>query len=338
MNETLGLTHPARSPEFLSRLRDGELGDGEARAFAEHRAECEECRATADAYAATLTAFRSSPTAPAAADLSARILRKIRQQTPSRRPFGVSFGIDIRWAGALLAALLVVLVSAPLVMKRAALAPAPAPPPPIAARILAAETETVAAAEAPAPAPKQPAARQRVEPASPPAPARDERPRIAAGAETRAKVDANVAAAAPAAAAQAPAPRAMAAEAPADEEKTRLALAPRSDAAVAAKRRSVDAVGGEGAAPGLADGAVSSPRFFLQAIDDQGLPPGIAFRPSDDRLAPLRGREFIVLIETSGRVRSVLTSTGNPAPGGEPLLELRFVAGDRPRRLLVRLD
>src|SRR5207344_3108831 len=44
-------------------------------------------------------------------------LRKLRAQTPSRRPFGVMFGIDIRWAGVFLAALLVVII-APVFFER----------------------------------------------------------------------------------------------------------------------------------------------------------------------------------------------------------------------------
>ncbi|HTY41016.1 MAG TPA: hypothetical protein VMH79_04000 [Thermoanaerobaculia bacterium] len=332
MNDTLDFTHPARSPEFLSRLRDGELADGEARAFAEHRAACDECREAADAYAATLAAFRSSPTAPPAADLSARILRKIRQQSPSRRPFGVTFGIDVRWAGALLAALLVVLISAPLVMRHGALAPANAPRPPIAARILeGAESKQAAAPTEAEPAP-QPAvaAAQRVEPAAPPPSSKDQAP------SARAATSDNRVAAAPAPAP--PAPRAMAAEPPADEEKTRLALAPRSDRAAAAKRSSADASGGEAAAPRLAETVEAAPRFFLQPIDGEGLPPGIASRPPNDRLAALKGREFVVLVDTGGRVRRVLTPAGVAAPDGAPLQELRFVAGDRPRRLLVRIE
>ena len=163
MTDTL---HPARSTEFLSRLYDGELTAADRDAFEAHRASCEECRRAADAFAATLAAFRSSPTAPPAADLSARILRKIRAQSPSRRPFGVMFGIDVRWAGVFIAALLVVLISTPLVLRRPQRF---AGPPSLTARIL----EEPAPAKAP-PAQASPAAKADAAPRAPvaaPAPA-----------------------------------------------------------------------------------------------------------------------------------------------------------------------
>lgn len=312
--------HPARSPEFLSRFYDGELAPAEGEAFAAHRAGCEECRRAAESFAATLGAYRSSPTAPAAPDLSARILRKIRAQSPSRRPFGVTFGIDIRWAGVLAAALLVLLLSAPLLLRRAPLAPA-AKPPAISARILE-ETPPARAAVVPRadqrPAGGAPAAPAPHAPAAPPALAKDE------AAVTNA---------------QAPSLRA---EAPAEEEKRRVGLAPRSREKAAPGRMAAEPPGGEAAAGSATTELVEAPaRVLVLAADGEGTPPMVVARPAGDRLAALRGREFILLVETGGRVRSV-AAPGSSAPAGgadsEVLRELRFAPGDRPRRLTVRIE
>ncbi len=139
------LSHPAQSAEFLSKLHDGELSPAEAAAFESHRRECPECRASVAEFEGALAAYRSAPVPPHASDLSARILRKIRAASPSRRPFGVMFGIDVRWAGALAAALLVVIIGAP-VFRRApqdkrAVPPATSLPAPIPAYVLDAEEE-----------------------------------------------------------------------------------------------------------------------------------------------------------------------------------------------------
>ena len=314
--------HPARSTEFLSRLYDGELDPSEDRDFAAHRAGCDECRRTADAFAATLAAFRSQPTAPPAPDLSARILRKIRAQSPSRRPFGVTFGIDIRWAGVFVAALLVVLLSAPLLLRRPPAAPAaktealsahlydetPAPP--------------SAASEGPnerrlAPAAPRPAAPA---PAAPPALAKDE------------AVDNAAPAAPPAAASRA--------EAPADEEKRRVGLAPPSRQKALAPRRAGEAVGGEAGAGAAAEFAAPVARVFVLGADGEGPPPAVLTRPDAPRLAGLRGREFVLLVETGGRVRSVaVAGSGAPAgPEADVLREIVFAPGDRPRRLSARVE
>ncbi len=106
--------HPADSSEFLSRLHDGDLEPAEAAAFESHRAECADCRASVAAFERALSAYREAPVPPASSDLSARILKKIRATSPSRRPFGVTFGIDVRWAGVLAAALLVLIIGAPV--------------------------------------------------------------------------------------------------------------------------------------------------------------------------------------------------------------------------------
>src|SRR5262252_759927 len=122
--------HPGRSPEFLSRLHDGDLSAAERVQFESHRAHCAECRGAAAQFEAALALFRSNRPRPPAPDLSARILRKLRTVSPRRSPLGVSFGIDLRWAGAFAAALLAVIIGSEVVLRREAaerrLAQAPA--------------------------------------------------------------------------------------------------------------------------------------------------------------------------------------------------------------------
>ena len=308
--------HAAESPEFLSRLYDGELGAEERAAFEAHRSACDECRRTADAFAATLAAFRSSPTAPPAADLSARILRKIRAQSPSRRPFGVMFGIDIRWAGVFVAALLVVLMSAPLLLRRQA--PAPAAPSAISAHILDTTTATDRAQEPPGNAAPVPSGRLAELPA-PPAPS--------------------------------------AKDAPADDEKQRFS-SPSLEAKAAApglrrQAASLEPSGGEAGGANAVDSAASPPHLSVRTADGQGAPPALASQPPDQRLTALRGREFILIVDARGRVREVLpqesdgslskrepatAQAGQVTGAMDALRALRFAPGDRPRRLLVRVE
>jgi len=54
-------THPAESPEFLSRLHDGELSVSEAASFEEHRRTCSRCRKSADSYSRALSIFSMIP-------------------------------------------------------------------------------------------------------------------------------------------------------------------------------------------------------------------------------------------------------------------------------------
>jgi hypothetical protein len=314
--------HPARSTEFLSRLYDGELDAAEKAAFAAHRSGCDECRRAVDAFSAALAAFRSQPTAPPSPDLSARILRRIRAQSPSRRPFGVTFGIDVRWAGVFAAALLVVLISAPLVLRRPPAAPAEKP-----AAISAHLFDATPAAPAPSSEilnePRSDAAappRSSAVPAAPSVLAKNE---AAAGA-------------APAA----PPPVASRAEAPADEEKRRPGLAPPVRQKSIAPRRAAEAVGGEAGAGTAQDLAAPAPRLFVLAADGGGTPPPIVTRPDAPRLSALRGREFVLLVETGGRVRSVAAAGSGPLPGAEAdvLRQMVFGPGDRPRRLSVRVE
>jgi hypothetical protein len=338
MTDTL---HPARSTDFLSRLYDGELTAAEREAFAAHRSSCDECRAASDAFAATLAAFRASPTTPPAADLSARILRKIRAQSPSRRPFGVMFGIDVRWAGVFIAALLVVLISTPLVSRRRQ--EVAVPPSSIPARIL----DTPAEARAPS---TQSGAAARAN-AAPRAPEAAPAPALTSAKDEAASV--NVA--------EGPRREPAPGEAPADDEKRRYApqqalakSAPSTRSRVAAEPSGGEAAVGA-ASPGfLVDTLETPPRVTVQAFDGQGPAPALVSHPPDAQLAALRGHEFVLTVEAQGRVRAVQPSAGNgllsptKARAGEAasavagpadaLRELRFAPGGRPRRLLVRVE
>jgi hypothetical protein len=330
-----GRNHPASSVEFLSRLHDGEVPADEKIAFEEHRRSCPDCRAAADAFEASLAAFRASDVVPTPADLSARILRKIRSQSPSRRPFGVMFGIDVRWAGLLVAGLLAVLLSAPLVLRKPSAAVASRPP--ISATLVEAPEEPKTSrrkAAPPAAAENRPAAPAPV----PPARAGNEAP-----AQTTASLE-----------------KSAALEAPAEDEQRRFAPAPaaapetRHAPAASRSRAASEPVGGE-AGSALEDvAAAARPPFKLLVtpLDGEGDAPEIVDGPDASRFASLRGREYVLTVEASGRVHSIEPSIANgfvAAPNAKtrpsatvldvaaPLRELRFAPGDRPRRLAVRV-
>jgi hypothetical protein len=336
-------THPASSVEFLSRLYDGEVDAADRATFERHRSACADCRSAAEEFERSLAAFRESAIAPPAVDLSARILRKIRAQSPSRRPFGVMFGIDVRWAGVLVAALLVLLISTPIVLRRpAAFRPAPSA---FSARLI----DTPVEAKAPRSAPARPAppAAERNEPASAPPPPFAAKDQVAAGE---------------------PAPRskAEASEAPTDDERRRFAPAPPAAAPAApalAESRSAarmksahEPAGGEGGAASIPENAESlAPRLTIGAYDGEGAAPALVAAPASSRLAPLRGQEFVLTVEAGGHVRSVQPShtssdgsaslqkktapsaSADAAAVADVLAELRFAPGDRPRRLIVRV-
>ena len=356
--------HPAESAEFLSRLHDGELEPAEAAAFESHRAECADCRASVAAFERALSAYREAPVPPVSSDLSARILRKIRATTPSRRPFGVTFGIDVRWAGVLAAALLVLIIGAPVFSRHPfARAPEAVPPRPAAPAPEAISAYMVDAAEAPraadevAPA-APPAAELRAAPKVAPAPPVPP-PRVAESRREESRQEPAFAAPPPLAARREDAagarPDASGNAAPAVPEAdkdSRAAgrLAKENAPSLRAPRPSVSAEspGGEAGQAGALEAPLEV-RLTIRAIDGEGTAPDVVRTPSDERLAPLRGREFVLIVETGGRVRSVearperkakdeasaatgLSSTEDP---GAVLRELVFQAGDRSRRLTV---
>src|SRR5258707_8996247 len=111
-------THPARSADFLSRLHDGELTAAERAHFESHRAHCADCRAAASEFETALSLFRASTTSPPSADLAARILRGLESTTRRRPPFGVVFGINLKWAAAFSTALIAVIIGSAVVLQR----------------------------------------------------------------------------------------------------------------------------------------------------------------------------------------------------------------------------
>jgi hypothetical protein len=367
-------THPAGSLELLSRRRDGDLSAAEREAFDAHVVGCAECRDAVAAFEASLDAFRAAPVAPVPADLSARILRKIRAQSPSRRPFGVMFGIDIRWAGVFLAALLVVIIAPALFEKREARTAAAAREPLTAYVVDAEGDKSEAAPEANARAKASPKSR-----ALPAAPEAKENERAAAP-ELRDEIAQAAppppapAASAPEAAAGAPATKPQLEAGTRSEAQRQIAArnaAPQSvaestapsqtDARVAAPRSTVarrsaasaEKVGGEVGSFAKEETPPEDIHLDVRALDADGSAPEILLAPSAERLLPLRGREFVLLVEADGFVRGVLPSERQrrdaqsklekdaaadaAAPSEAPLRDLRFRATGRTRRVLLQI-
>lgn len=369
------LSHPAQSAEFLSRRHDGELSAEEAAAFEAHQRECSACRASVAEFESALAAYRSAPVSPHASDLSARILRKIRAASPSRRPFGVLFGIDVRWAGALVAALLVVIIGAPVFSRRGpefkdAAAPASPAPAPIPAYVLDAEEERPAEkrAEASPPsrmraapkseakdaaaAPEPPVSRENLYAAAPSNSASD-----AAGTRTDQlgatnadKRDRIVALEGSVAQETVEAPSLQAAAPPADKKELSKSAAARRQSAAAP-------VGGEAGAGAAPDDSAAVVRLTIHPFDGEGEPPEVAETPSDERLAALRGRKYLLVVEPGGRIVAVEERPAGRKPAKEKapetdeqreqrmksladviLRELVFQPGDRSRRLVVAVE
>ncbi len=147
------------------------------------------------------------------------------------------------------------------------------------------------------------------------------------------------------------------AEAPAEEEKSRpSAGAPRAKALAAPVQRrqvtTVEPAGGESGSASAADAISASPRLSVRPVDGQGAAPALTSSIPDERFAALRGQEFVLVVEAQGRVRDVLpsseagfvarsdsrTAAAPPPSALDPLRDLRFAPGDRPRRLVVRIE
>jgi hypothetical protein len=372
------LSHPAQSAEFLSRRHDGELTPAEAAAFEAHRRECPECEGSVADFERALAAYRSAPVTPHATDLSARILRKIRAASPSRRPFGVMFGIDVRWAGALAAALLVVIIGAPVFSGRKlkpSIGPATPPAPasaPIPAYVLDAEEERPvekrAEARQAAPPPAAPRSAQPARPSADDAAGDFGKDRAQGARENETRRD-ELAATSPVNADKpdqvaAVQERSMSATseakapfAPAPPSQPQQAGATEQTPGLAARRRSASApVGAEAGAGAEGTASTVEVKLVIQPADGGGEAPEIVSTPSDDRLAALRGRMYLLVLEPGGRVIAV---EEQPAGGklakdakekaeeadaqtsarmrsAESLLrELVFRPGDRSRRLVV---
>lgn len=337
-------THPARSPEFLSRLHDGDLTAAERAHFESHRAHCGECRHAAAEFEAALSLFRSSRTSPAGPDLAGRILRRLQAATPRRRPFGVFYGIDLRWAAAFAAALIAMIIGSAVVMRqtppRVPTGPTSIPVTPEGSQSREREDDRARQNSRASAPPKAPA------PSAGAAPAREEaKDRGAAAVEPAAPERA--AAANPEEPAREQGAKAVAS---AKEESEKLAAFRKREEASGRISSRDEPSGGErsaATAPDFAPNAAAAPPlvFEITPIDGEGSPP---MKIAEPRLsAEYRDRQFILVVGVDGRVLNVLpalsderrdadqqsAATGIP----EALKDLRFEVGNRPRRLLLSL-
>ncbi|HXM79973.1 MAG TPA: hypothetical protein VOA00_12125 [Thermoanaerobaculia bacterium] len=360
--------HPSRSPEFLSRLHDGELSPGERAHFESHRAHCAECRNAAAEFEAALSLYRSSRPAPASADLSARILRKL-QASGRRRPFfGATFGIDLRWAGAFAAALIAAIIGSAIVAKNEARenlaarsvpipvvvresappAKASGPGPAAAAPASAGEMPSSAAARAgradgPSAAPeirsafaREPEAARRnraEEKASSLASASKDKRTDALSGTGRVKDETGVSA-----------PPSEVAGAPLAAAPVQRSLSAPGRAAAAPER-----AGGEGDAGAPPEATPFALRLVTLSLDGSSSPPDILSPSAAGVPSNLRGRSFVLIVDAGGRVRQVrphggagaagaISAQDSDAPAPPSLLALRFRPGDRQRRLLLRVE
>jgi len=340
--------HPARSAEFLSRLHDGELDPAERAHFESHRAHCSECRRAAAEFETALSMYRASRTTPPASDLSARILRRLQSKTPVRQRFGIVHGINLKWAAGFAVAIIATVIGFSIVVeresaKRVALRETPAIPvvlqrgaaPPAktaAPRNIPARTAGEAAAEkrTDAFAPEAPQAKPEAEAAAP-------QPGLLAGKklEKKARVSPQES-------------REVASDA-GDIASSR----PKELALSAPARREA---GGEGShVSSLASAEPGAPaRLVIQALDGEGEAPYVLNPDAAETLSELRGRRYLLLVEASGRVREARLDQPKPpamssrsrasagtietAKAPDAVWKLRFRPGDRPRRLLLRVE
>ena len=323
-----GAAHPGRSLDFLSRLHDGELSAAERAHFESHRSHCTECRRAAAEFEAALAFYRTAGTAPPPSDLAARILRRLEASNPRRSLSGVVFGIDLKWAGAFTAAIIAVILGFSLLERqerdrriRVSFATpvrvfSETPPASIPAMPRQAEPKSQANVA--------PRSRSAAEPqVLAPAPAAQRRD---------AKVDARPAAAVARAAGQAPTSIASDAQASvAKEESVRSPAEVKDQAAAPAHaqatpsrspvRITVTALDREGSAPALLNAA--------------GLPLGDADR---GQYVLTVGADGVPLeVGASGLERKKL-GVSVSASVTDSLRKMRFEPGDRPRRLLVRVE
>ena len=364
--------HPTRSPEFLSRLHDGELSPGERAHFESHRAHCAECRNAAAEFEAALSLYRSSRPAPASADLSARILRKLRASGRRRPFFGATFGIDLRWAGAFAAALIAAIVGSAIVVKNEARENLAARSVPIPVIVREEPRPAKAAGLGPAATPPAGVGEMPSDAAAPAAPSdgpnvaqsvrsgfarqpdagRRNRNRAAGEASSPVSSEEKLTDAlsgAPARAAKdetgAAAPPREIASVPQAAGTLRRSLSAPAGATVAAPERA----GGEGNAGVPPETTPPALRLVALSLDGSSSPPEILSPTAAGVPSNLRGRSFVLIVDAGGRVRQVRPQGGAGAAGAvstqdsdasapPSLLALRFRPGDRQRRLLLRVE
>jgi hypothetical protein len=335
------VTHPGRSLDFLSRLHDEELSPADRAHFESHRAHCAECRRAAAEFEATLAFYRTAGTSPAPSDLAARILRRLEASNPRRSPFGVVFGIDVKWAGAFTAALIAVILGYSLLDREEQTHRIPVSfvgPTPGAAAALRAVSPTLSSKSESGAKETRPRARREPKPE---AGAKGTAPLLTAStAQAVGKPEEKAAAAssvpAPATDQIGPSPTALrvAAEIASTREKPVGSLA----------KAPVEA-GPSADARGLPSTSPAPIRITVTALDAEGAAPAVlnsaqlSLRPED------RG-QYVLVVGADGVPTEVAMSEPtrkrgdaflekSPSPS---LRKLRFQAGARPRRLLVRVE
>jgi hypothetical protein len=364
--------HPARDPGFLSRLHDGDLQPSERAHFETHRAHCNECRRLAAEYEHALSLFRSARSAPPPADMANRVLRRVQAVGRRSRPAASSFfSVDWRWASAFAAALLVLLVAAPALLRRE-LAPRAAEAPIPVALEKSSPRAQVRAPAAP-PAPPAAAAREEKPPklladtreAAPSFSGRANEPRPAANAANGGSV------------AQEPAPaqadRLQSTQAersqPGRDEHFQSAQpgqvsvmsqrpADKGSAAPAppAAAQAPEAARDQSAARADLQALERTARLDIRSDDGLGSPPLLLTGADQAELSGLRGQSFVLVVSPSGSVSDVreaakkeaaqesrrrqatLDKEKDAAGAVDPLKRLVFAPSDRSRRVLVRVQ
>ena len=330
-------SHPARSADFLSRLHDGELTAAERVHFESHRARCAECRKASTDFEAALSLFRRSSPSPTPPDLAARILRRLQAASPRRARFGVVFGIDVRWAAVFAVAVIAVIVGSSVVLQRESARREAGAGGPIPVTLRGGGS-----AVRPSPAPPRPEVKPPVvvrpgsfapAPIASPGPFAQE-PRPATAGERRAR-----------------APEESASQLRAEARRDRPSRPPAlAEPQMLRSERS----GGEGATSSSAASAepAAPARLVFISLDGEGTAPDLATPNAGELLADLRGHEYVLLVEAGGRVREAASpdsrKTVRPrAAARDTLVEssapssvrsLRFKPGDRPRRLLLKVQ
>jgi hypothetical protein len=348
--------HPARSLDFLSRLHDGELTPSERAHFESHRSHCDECRRAAADFEATLDYYRTAGTTAPKPDLAARILRRLETSSPRRRPFGVFFGIDLKWAGAFTAALIVTLLGYSLVDRererkqiRVTFPAAPASPK-LAAAPPSAPTAPVSREPASRADRKPPEARKesllaKDEAAPAPEPFDAQRaPFLQDGVSAAAPLVAKAPTPSSSNVAQAPVAAAQRAARPAPKTSS----AGGADGASADKTRRAHAEADleTASSAGVAPSAAPAIRLVVAELDGHGAAPQ-ALNASEIDLKPENRGRYLVVVGSNGipieirreepaRERDAVVSVEPSVL--EVLRKLRFPAGDRPRRLLVTVE
>jgi hypothetical protein len=327
--------HPARLADFLSRLHDGELTAAERAHFESHRAHCAECRKAALEFEAALSLFRASTTSPPPPDLSTRILRRLQAAGPRRPPFGVVFGINLKWASAFAVAILATIAGSLVMIQRESARTVTARQEPIPVLLQKGQRQAEVRDSGAAASPRE---------RTNSAPSRKEAPTAVPAQERYAEAPPPAGEASSEVKAQPPARRA--AEPPAPRASRTL------DAAASPLLRSAEPSGGEGALSATAASAEpgSPARPFLIALDGQGSVPEIITPGAAGLLADLRGRQYFLLVEASGRVREARPDGNKRQPARlksrdvveeaapQVVRDLRFQATDRPRRFLLRIE